>query len=71
MYANNMKIYPSTVTSKTSVLLTDFNEALTYINGFLKQNLDIKRPFYIIVVGVLFFVNVFKDSIFKLDIFGL
>jgi len=34
-------------------------------------NFELKRLFYTIVVGVTFSVNVFNDSIFKLDIFGL
>ena len=60
------------VNSKTSVTLKDFNGAVTYMHSlFCKQILNIKGLLYTIVVGATFSVNVFNDSIFKLDIFGL
>jgi len=35
VYASNMKIYLSNVTSKTNVTLNDFNEALTHMSGWI------------------------------------
>jgi len=71
MYAKNKIFFPSMVNSKTSVTLKDFNGAVTCTAYFFLTNLNIKRLFYTIVVGATFSVNVFNDSIFKLDIFGL
>ena len=59
------------VTSKSSVTLTDFNGAFTYMHGlWFLTNFELKRLFYTIAVGATFCVNVFNDSMFKLDIFG-